>query len=91
MVTALGCGDNDGFFAMEDEVDEIEGEPGKRFAVWRADIDNVPYVCEGEYDTIVEVLRHRWRMDRRYRIRVEGKFLTLREFETWAESNKNYG
>jgi hypothetical protein len=30
-------------------------------------------------------------LDRRYKIRVQGKFLTLREFEKWAGSNKNYG
>jgi hypothetical protein len=77
---------------MKDAVEvTIDGEPGKRFTVWRTDIDNNPYECEGKYDSIVEVLRHKWRLDRRYKIRVQGKFLTLREFEKWAGSNKNYG
>jgi hypothetical protein len=41
-----------------------EGEPPKTFRVWWMGKDNggndVPYKCEGEYDTAEEVKAHRW-------------------------------
>ena len=31
---------------------KIAGKPTKRFRVWRTDITDEPYECEGEYDTV---------------------------------------
>ncbi len=67
---------------------EIEGEPAKRFKVFRTDIDDKPYECLAEYDTIDEVRAHRWRLDQRYRIWVGGQFMTRAEFEAWAKEQK---
>ncbi|WP_068014893.1 hypothetical protein [Rhodoplanes sp. Z2-YC6860] len=67
---------------------KIEGEMMKRFVVYRTDINDDPYEREGEYDTIEEVKAHKWRLDRHYKIRVDGKFMTRREFDNWAKSAK---
>jgi hypothetical protein len=64
----------------------IEGELSKRFRVFWCDINNNPYECEGEYDTIAEVRAHPWRLDRRYKIRIGAKFMTRAEFEEWAKN-----
>ena len=40
---------------------KIEGEPSRRFKVFRTDIDDNPYECLAEYDTIEQVQAHRWR------------------------------
>jgi hypothetical protein len=63
---------------------KIEGEPSKRFRVYYADIENNPYECEAEYGTVAEVFAHGYRLDRRYKIRVGGKYLTRDEFRKWA-------
>ncbi|MGC2221017.1 MAG: hypothetical protein WA624_00910 [Methylocella sp.] len=64
---------------------EIEGAPVKRFRVYYCDINNEPHECEGEYDTIDQLNAHRWRLDRRYKIAVGGKFLTRTEFAAWVK------
>jgi hypothetical protein len=63
---------------------KTEGEPIKRFRVYRADI----YKCEGEYNTIEEVKAHRWRLDRNYKIEIGRKFMTRSEFDEWAKNQK---
>lgn len=65
----------------------VEGEPGKRFRVFRTDINDDPFECEGEYDTVAEVRAHRYRLDRRYKISVTRKFMSRTEFEAWARVN----
>jgi len=52
--------------------------------VYYADIDNKPYESEAEYETVAEVFAHLYRLDRRYKIRVGGKYLTRDEFTKWA-------
>ena len=42
---------------------KIEGEPSRRFKVFRTDIDDNPYECLAEYGTIEQVQAHRWRLD----------------------------
>lgn len=65
----------------------VEGEMAKPFRVYTLDIDDKPYECVGEYDTIAEVQAHRWRLDKRYKIQVSGRnFLTRPEFEDWAKT-----
>lgn len=66
---------------------KVEGEPGKRFRVFRTDINDEPFECEGEYDTVAEVRSHRYRADRRYKISVSRKFMSLAEFEVWVKAN----
>ena len=46
------------------------GKPTKRFRVWRTDITDKPYECEGEYDTVEGLNAHRWRLGWDYRIEV---------------------
>ncbi len=67
---------------------KIEGELSKRFAVYRTDINDEPFERDGEYDTLEQVNGHKWRLDRRYKIRVDGKFMTRTEFDAWAKSKK---
>lgn len=64
----------------------IGGEHGKRFRVFRTDIDDRPYECEAEYDSMEQVRSHRWRADRRYKISVSRRFMTRAEFDAWARS-----
>ena len=66
---------------------QIEGAPPKRFHVYSCDIDNNPHAREGEYDTLEELRAHRWRLDRRYKIRVAGKFFERKEFFAWIKLN----
>jgi hypothetical protein len=66
----------------------IEGEPAKRFRVYWCDINDEPYECDGEYDTIAGVLAHRWRLDRRYKICVGRKYLTRAEFGQLAKEEE---
>jgi hypothetical protein len=66
-----------------------EGELAKRFRIYWCDIDNNPYDCEGEYDSTEEVRGHRFRLDRRYKIRANGKFYTRKEFEEWAKEHEH--
>jgi hypothetical protein len=47
---------------------KVEGEPVKRYRVFRTNIDNNPYDCEGEYDGLAELRKHRWRADLRYKL-----------------------
>jgi hypothetical protein len=70
----------------EPETIPVEGEWVKQFRVYWCDVDNRPYECEGEYDTIAEVRAHRFRPDRRYKIRVGATFMTRPEFEEWAKN-----
>lgn len=65
---------------------KIAGKPSKRFRVWRTDIDDKPYVCEAEYDTVEELNAYRWRLDWDYRIEVGKQFMTRREFADWAQN-----
>ena len=64
---------------------KIEGEPSKRFRIFRLDGDGEPSECVCEFDTVEQV---RWptRQDRRHKIRVDGKFMTATEFAKWAKS-----
>lgn len=66
---------------------KVEGEPGKRFRVFRTDINAEPFECEGEYDTVAGVRAHRYRADRRYKIFVRRRSMTRSEFEAWARAN----
>ena len=64
----------------------IEGEFAKPFRVYTTDIDDKPFACVGEYDTIAEVQSHNWRLDKRDKIQVPGrKYLTRAEFGEWAK------
>jgi hypothetical protein len=63
---------------------KIEGHIEKRIKIYWCDINNEPFEVEAEYETPAEVLAHRYRLDRRYKIRVGGKYLTRDEFEKWA-------
>ena len=63
-----------------------EGERGKKFRVYYTDIDDRPFECEASYDTVKEVQKHRYRLDRRYKISIGwNKYLTRREFDEWAK------
>ena len=63
---------------------KIAGKPTKRFRVWRTDITDKPYECEGEYDTVEGLNAHRWRLGWDYKIEVGRKFMTRREFGNWV-------
>jgi hypothetical protein len=63
---------------------EIEGASAKRFQVYYCDSNNEPHEREGAYDTIEQLNVHKWRLDRRYKIRVGGQFLTRAEFAVWV-------
>jgi hypothetical protein len=71
--------------AMEMSGRFVEGKAPKRFRIYRLDINGEPYESLGEYDSISEVQAHRYRQDWRYKIRVNGKWLTRREFDAWAK------
>ena len=62
------------------------GKRTKRFRVWRTDITDKPYECEGEYDTVEELNAPRWRLGWDYKIEVGRKFITRREFGDWVRS-----
>ena len=66
---------------------KIEGEPVKRYRVFRLDINDEPFECDGEYETLAELRTHRRRLDRRYKICVGRKFMTDHEFEDWKKQN----
>jgi len=51
---------------------KIEGHIESRIKIYWCDIDNKPFEVEAEYETPAEVLAHRYRLDRRYKIRVGG-------------------
>jgi hypothetical protein len=72
----------------DDDRMSIEGEMAKPFRVYTLDIDDKPYECVGEYETIAEVRAHRWRLDKRYKIQVPDgpKFLTRQEFGEWTKT-----
>jgi hypothetical protein len=63
---------------------EIEGTTGKRFRVYYCNVNNEPHECEAEYDTPEELNAHRWRHDRRYKIRAGGKFFG--QFFEWIKT-----
>jgi len=63
---------------------KVHGERTKRFRIFRTDINDEPFECEGEYDTVAEVRAHRYRADRRYKISVSRKFMGRTEFEAWV-------
>jgi len=67
---------------------KVEGKPTKRFRVYYTDIDNEPHECEGEYDTVDEVMAHRRRRDRRYTIAVGRTFMPWIEFVAWAKNHE---
>ena len=69
----------------------IEGEPTKRFRVWWMGENDMPYKCEGEYDTVEELNEHKWRLDRHYKIEFGRKYITRREFSEWAKMNSSAG
>lgn len=66
---------------------KVEGIPAKRFRVFRTDINDDPFECEAEYDTVTEVRSHHYRLDRRYKVSVDRKFMTRAEFDAWAQSD----
>jgi hypothetical protein len=66
---------------------EIEGEPTKKFRVYRTDINNEPFQCVGAYNTVAEVRAHNGRPDRRYKIEVRRKFYTIAEFDQWVKDH----
>lgn len=66
----------------------IEGEPGKRFRIYRAKPDGEMLDCIAEYDTIDEVLAHRWRPDWHYKIGAGGKYLDKIQFQEWARAQR---
>ena len=67
---------------------KVQGEPGKRFRVFRTDINDEPFECEAEYDTVAEVRSHRCRADRRYKISVSRTFMSRAQFEVWARKSE---
>ena len=67
---------------------KIAGKPTKRFRVWRTDVYDKPYQCEGEYDTLARLKTHTWRLDWDYKIEVGRKFMTRDEFDDWLKNKK---
>ncbi len=67
-------------------MDDDLNEQARKFRVYRTDIDYEPFECVGEYDSVEEVLGDRRRLDRRYKVQMGRKFMTLPEFEEWAKS-----
>jgi hypothetical protein len=63
----------------------VEGEPTTRFRVYWCDINDQPYECDAEYDTVAGVLAHKYRADRQYKICIGRKFYTRREFQEWIK------
>ncbi len=59
---------------------KIEGEPLKRFRIFRSDKDQRnTFELAAEYDSEVEAVAHRWRNDWHYKILENGSSVTLRE------------
>jgi hypothetical protein len=50
---------------------------------------NEPFEVEAEYETPAEVLAHRYRLDRRYKIRVGGKYLTRNDLKNGRGNEDN--
>ncbi|MCK0207393.1 hypothetical protein MWN33_05025 [Starkeya koreensis] len=73
-----------------DDIQYADDEMPKRFVVYRLDIDNRPSSVEGEYDTIEEVLAHKWRLDRSYSIRVDRIHMNRIEFDRWVLLQKKH-
>jgi hypothetical protein len=57
----------------------------KRFAVYRIS-DHERYVLEGVYATAEEAMAHKWRLDCRYTIHVDGKHMSREQFTEWVRS-----
>jgi hypothetical protein len=68
---------------------KIAGKLTKRFRVWRTDVNGKPYACEGEYETVEGLNAHRWRLNGDYKIQVEKKFMTRREFSDWVKDKSH--
>jgi hypothetical protein len=70
---------------------EIEGNPIKRFRIYKCDSKGNPCELVAEYDSIAEVKGHRWRPDRIDKIQVieqgSRKFLTAPEFAIWMKQH----
>ena len=73
---------------VRDLVTEISERRQRRFLVYRTNILFEPFEQEAAYDTVEQVLAHKWRLDRHYKIRVEGKYMTRTEFREWAKGQK---
>ena len=65
---------------------KIAGKPTKRFRVWRTDITDKPYECEGEHDAVEGLNAHQGRLDWGHKIEVGKKFMTRREFGDRVEA-----
>lgn len=66
---------------------KVEGGARQTLRAFRTDINDEPFECEGEYDTVAGVRAHRYRADRRYKISVRRRSMTRSEFGTWARAN----
>jgi len=47
---------------------KIEGELAEGIKIYWCDLNNEPFEVEAEYETPAEVLAHKYRADRRYKI-----------------------
>jgi hypothetical protein len=54
--------------------------PSKRLQVYVADRDSYPGDCVGEFDSLAELRGFRWRQDKRYWIRMDGRWINRTEF-----------
>jgi hypothetical protein len=67
---------------------KIEGKPAPRFRVFITGLNDEPVRCVGTYDTTEEVNAHKWRLDQKYKIYVDRKPMTRRDFLEWAKTQK---
>jgi hypothetical protein len=72
-------------FGKENAHMPIPAKQTKRFAVYRIS-DHKRHVLEGVYDTVGDAMAHKWRLDCRYTIHVDGKHLSREQFTEWAKS-----
>jgi hypothetical protein len=62
----------------------IPAKQPKRFAVYRIS-EHDRYVLEGVYDTVEGAMAHKWRLDCRYTIHVDGKHMSREQFTEWVK------
>lgn len=62
---------------------KVEGERGPRFQIFDLDIEGNPHECVFESDEPSELERFKRRADKRYKWRIDGRWMTASEFAAW--------
>jgi hypothetical protein len=73
---------------MLDESRSIEGERSPRFRAFTLDRDGHAHECVFECAELAGLEGFKPRIDKRYKWRVDGHWMTASEFEAWKEKQK---